>query len=942
MPEDLTDGIVQILRYDGIVVGTGFLVSNNLIATCAHVVQAAEKGPGDKVGVRFYPNGKEFSAIVMPERWHSPDKEDLSILQLENELPSDVNVLSLGSSAGATGHRVSTFGFPAAGEVKGIWGIGEVFGKVTERGNSLLQIDSNEITAGFSGAPLWDESRHRVIGIIVGTIKQDLFGKLQNVAFAIPSEILQSICPELKMQDICPYKGLFSFKEEDEHLFFGRTKLVQELKKQLQTYPRFLAVVGSSGSGKSSLVSAGLLPPIKRGETVGFENAQVVTFRPNDISKSDIASDTDPEESLRQALQRSGVFTEKTDLWEGIRSYLEKKPDIRLVIYADQFETLFSNANEATQVEFLQGIYGLLKSNLKITFLLTIRGDYYEYLLNSLLGEYLSEGQVNVRSMSEEEMKEAIDKPADVTGLKIEKGLEDLIINDLENTKNSLILLEFTLTKLWESRSEGVLTHEAYTKIGGASGAIGQWANETYNSLNIEEKKLARRIFTRLIHYGEGDLPDSRRRLPLDELIGGSDEHAVHQLIKKLADAHILVTDLELSKGIETVEIIHDSLLTEWKQLSKWISEQRGFLTWRQTLEERMEEWNRNEDEGNLLRGAPLVEAKAWLAKYNEGLNPDEIKYIKASSELADREQAEKEKNRNRIIKGLAIVSITFLILAGFATYQWYQTEQQKQQARVLYLNAKSQNLQEYPTTYRSVLLAIESFRISETLHDERVRQDLSLGADKLIRQGLLSIPHRVVVLNHDGPVNNVVFSPDGKYIATANSGKKARLWDAATDKQILVLNHDGPVNNVVFSPDGKYIATASNDNTASLWNAATGKQIFVLNHDGPVNNVVFSPDGKYVATASDDNTARVWDAATSKQIFVLNHDSPVNKVVFSPDGKYIATASIDKKARLWDAATGKQIFVLNHDSVVNDVVFSPDGKYIATASWDIVGCNYR
>ncbi len=222
MPEDLTDGIVQILRYDGIVVGTGFLVSNNLIATCAHVVQAAEKGPGDKVGVRFYPNGKEFSAIVMPERWHSPDKEDLSILQLENELPSDVNVLSLGSSAGATGHRVSTFGFPTTGEVKGLWGHGEVLGKVNERGNSLLQIDSNEITAGFSGAPLLDESRHRVIGIIVGTIKQDLFGKLQNVAFAIPSEILQSICPELKMQDICPYKGLFSFKEEMNTSFWKR------------------------------------------------------------------------------------------------------------------------------------------------------------------------------------------------------------------------------------------------------------------------------------------------------------------------------------------------------------------------------------------------------------------------------------------------------------------------------------------------------------------------------------------------------------------------------------------------------------------------------------------------------------------------------------------------------------------------------------------------
>lgn len=125
IPEDLTEGIVQILRHDDAVAGTGFFVSSNLIATCAHLIQAADTCPGNKVRVRFYLNGKECNAIVMPERWHDPDKEDLSILQLENELPSDVKALSPGSSAGATGHRVSTFGFPAVGEVKGIresWG----------------------------------------------------------------------------------------------------------------------------------------------------------------------------------------------------------------------------------------------------------------------------------------------------------------------------------------------------------------------------------------------------------------------------------------------------------------------------------------------------------------------------------------------------------------------------------------------------------------------------------------------------------------------------------------------------------------------------------------------------------------------------------------------------------------------------------------------------
>ena len=188
----------------------------------------------------------------------------------------------------------------------------------------------------------------------------------------------------------------------------------------------------------------------------------------------------------------------------------------------------------------------------------------------------------------------------------------------------------------------------------------------------------------------------------------------------------------------------------------------------------------------------------------------------------------------------------------------------------------------------KSVLIAIESFRIFRTL-----------DADNLIRQGLLFIPHRVVFLNHDASVNNVVFSSDGKYVATASVDKTARLWDASTGKQIFVLNHDQWVNNVVFSPDGKYLATASVDKTARLWDASTGKQIFVLNHNASVNNVVFSPDGKYLATASGDNTARLWDTSTGNRILVLNHDQWVNNVVFSPDGKYVATAS-DKTARLW------------------------------------------
>lgn len=510
-----------------------------------------------------------------------------------------------------------------------------------------------------------------------------------------------------------------------------------------------------------------------------------------------------------------------------------------------------------------------------------------------------------------------------------------VIINKLKNTKNSLPLLEFTLTKLWESRSDGMLTHEAYTRIGGTSGAIGQWANETYNSLNTEEKELARKIFTRLIHYGNGDFPDSRRRLPLESLAGESDEQAVHRLIKKLADAHILVTDCDLSKGTETVEIIHDSLLIEWKQLNKWISEHRGFLTWRQRLEDKMEEWNRKGDEGNLLRGAPLVEAKNWMEKNKRELQSDEIKYIEASSELEEKTRAEKEKARSLIIKGLAIFSIFILILAGVAAYQWYQTEQQKQLAESLSLSSKSTSissfLQKNPKNRdKSILFAIESFQILKTV-----------DADQLIRQGLLFIPHSVVVLKHDDWVNKTIFSPDGKYVATV-SNEKAQIWDLSTEETIDVISHNGSVRDVNFSPDGKYVATASRDKTSHIWNISTHKEIAVLNHNDELAKVFFSPNGKYIATMSYGSTAYVWNASTYEQIAVLKHADKVCDVELSPDGKYIATASQDNTSRLWDVTEAENITLkhtLKHNGSVLDVTFSPDGEKVATASQDKTAC---
>ncbi len=972
MPIDIVSGIVQILGYNDFIVGTGFIVSNSgLIATCAHVIQEAEVDSTGKLTIRFQKSGSKGSASVVRKWWSSPDNKDIAILQLEHEVPEGVQVLPLGTSKGTDNHEVESFGFPSAETINGLWDEGTAYKRVTDkRGNTLLQIDSSVITAGFSGSPLLDKSKQRVIGMIVSIAKEDPYSRLRDTAFAIPIETLQSICPTLKIEDICPYRGLLSFTEEDQEFFFGRDELIQDLMNQLRSNPRFLALVGSSGSGKSSVISGGLLPRIRQGDILGFENSQIVTFRPG----------IDPNQSLKREVDLF-ISPGKFDLWDGIRLYLQKEPDKRLVIFADQFEELFTISTQNERNRFIEDLISLLESGLKVSLILTIRADFYSFLLESEFGKYLSTGQINVRSMSKEEIEQAIEKPTEAIGLQIETGLTKLIITDLKDTKDPLPLLEFTLTKLWERRSDALLTYDSYHKLGGVTGAIGQWAGETYGGFTDKEKELARRIFTRLIYYGERGTPDSRRRLPLDELAESEDRKIIHKLITKLADVRLLVTDREdreLSTGIETVEIVHDSLLTEWGQLKEWIKEHHTYLLWRQGLETRINEWKIKKDEGSLLRGASLVEAIDWNDKRKKELNQSEKDYIRSSLELKEKEQELKEKKqlaenqrKKKTIRYLSIFSIVILFLAVFATYEWNQTYKQKQlaeektkEARLLYLNSQSSILGESAVDLdTSILLAIESFRIRRTS-----------DADRIIRQSLSLIPHNIIVMKNNNSVDYVAFSPNGKYIATASYFDKARFWDISTGKEVSVIKQD-TVSNFAFSPDGKYIAAACTNNTTRLWDISTGKEVSVMKYNRSTNdfafspdgkyivavsdnnivqfdvstgkevrvmkynrsmwNIAFSPDGKYIATMSDNNTVILWNISSGKEVTVMKHDNAVKKFVFSPDGKYIATVSDNHTVILWNISSGKEVTVMKHDDSTNDVAFSPDGKYIATASTD-------
>jgi Tol biopolymer transport system component len=361
-----------------------------------------------------------------------------------------------------------------------------------------------------------------------------------------------------------------------------------------------------------------------------------------------------------------------------------------------------------------------------------------------------------------------------------------------------------------------------------------------------------------------------------------------------------------------------------------------------------------------LLRGSELAEARTWIThRKPDAPNITDLQHLFLSaSEAAEKARLEADRQRlaerERLVKeaeiaqartrwGIAAVGAVILIASATVGYLQFDKARQIARQEIALTRTNANLLAELSATkllrgeYDSALrLALHGTRIDLALPSDSVKASPAPAA---LAAAVSAANWRSALGGHDNAVISAAVNPDGSRIVTASSDKTARIWDAATAKEIAVLHgHDRELNSAAFSPDGSRIVTASWDKTARIWDAATAKEIAILRgHDRELNSAVFSPDGSRIVTASSDKTARIWDAATAKEIAVLRgHDQWVNLAAFSPDGSRIVTASWDKTARIWDAATAKEIVVLRgHDGTVYSAVFSPDGSRIVTASGD-------
>jgi WD40 repeat protein/energy-coupling factor transporter ATP-binding protein EcfA2 len=829
-------------------------------------------------------------------------------------------------------------------------------------------------------------------------------------------------------QAICPWRGLDAFREEDSAFFFGRGGVsepdspIGQLVRNVREHS-FVMVVGRSGSGKSSLVFAGLVPAL-RGERDRFWN--VLTLRPGPTPLRSLAAAFNPRQEGEGAAEYETKISKEADqlrtgaldlLAHMIRRQLDEaegKPN-RLLVYVDQWEELYAQAasdgvkervdRPAADIDRFIDLLLTAAGTSPVTVVGTLRADFYDPLIgHGQIRALLPSREVLLARMSRSELKTTIVGPASKVGLSFDPpSLVERILGEAGDDEGMLPLLQYALKESWAHRKGSTITADSYERSGGVREAIRITAERTFEALPEDDQRAARQLFLRLVTPGEGK-EDTRARaaMPL--------EPAQRRIVDQFAGqrTRLLVTGSD-GTARPTIEVVHEALIRTWPRLRKWIDANREKLRARAVVLQAKTEWEQNGRREDLLlpAGFPLERAKALLAEPGDLTIDDIQEFIALSSarEQIERKQREAALARDEArvaqikagqertarfqrITRWAFVAVGAVTLIAVATVAYLQSDKEQQLATKagelaasrLQLATKEEALTE---AGRQLVIARASVSAAQernaTLADSLDKQQVDLeharanllgelSGFKLLREefdsalrlassgtridfdlGSPTGPIRAspaaaalaaavsqanwrFALRHEGAVKSATFSPDGGRVVTRSDDNIARVWDAATGKEIGVLfGHESEVNSAAFSPDGSRIVTASNDKTARIWDVA-GKEIAVLRgHEGEVNSAAFSPDGSRIVTASSDQT-RIWDAATGKQIAVLRG----NSAAFSPDGRRLVTAWDDNTARIWDAATGKELGVLRgHDSWVESAAFSPDGRRIVTTSND-------
>jgi WD40 repeat protein len=744
-----------------------------------------------------------------------------------------------------------------------------------------------------------------------------------------------------------PYKGLRAFQESDADTFFGREALVEELLRRLEEdgdVSRFLAVVGPSGSGKSSAVKAGLIPALRGGAIRGSDSWFITEMTPGrdplqELQAALLRVAVDPPADLLNCLQddKRGLTVALEDILPSDDG--DKTPQLLLLV--DQFEELFTlTADEASREHFINSLLAALNApHSRLRLITTLRADFYDRPLQVMgLGALLRERTEVVLPLSPAELERAITQPAVLAGVSLEPGLLAGITADVSDQPGTLPLMQYALTELFERREDGLMTLDSYQDIGGVPGALGRRADEIYQGLSPTEQEAARQMFLRLITLGEG-AEDTRRRVLREELEaisiandqqsmisdqlstdGGQhsalhtphsalDNSAISSVIDTFGQYRLLTFDRDPATRGPTVEVGHEALLREWPQLRNWLDESRADVRLQRLLAAESAGWQKSgQDEAYLLRGARLEQYDGWLEETSVSLTDDEKTFLAASFAAREARLAEEEARRQRELEtarqhaeqqaeAADKLRRRALILAGALAIAALLAV-----AAIFFANQSSQNAQvaeqHAAAAEQNAITAQENAQLAETREAEAVANaDLAAASEanalaeaeqRATAQAEADEQRDAAVIAQEEAVAEAEQRATAEAVAVQEqrtAEEQARLASsrelAAAAVNSLEEDQERAVLLALQALDQVHTQEAED---ALHQTAQELRLLRTLDAPGRSTFVAASPDGRRLVTSGPAGAA-VWDMATGEIEHELDVGHWLNRAAFSPDG---------------------------------------------------------
>jgi len=793
-----------------------------------------------------------------------------------------------------------------------------------------------------------------------------------------------------------PFKGLEAFQERDAAYFFGREDLTQRALERLAKQS-FLAVVGASGSGKSSLVRAGIIPQLRRGALPGSQQSPVLIFTPGPAPIDAWAMRLNPLLAEHNASITPVQTADRLRGGEGLalvqETLAELPADARLILVVDQFEEAFVRAGDVEREAFFTALLALASDpNSRTMIIVTMRADFFGALSRYPNLALLFEGDrlLIATEMTPANLVRAIEGPAQAVGLKFELKLVDCIIEDVKNQPGSLPLLQYALKQLYERRDGANLTQVAYDAIGGVQQALARHAEEIYQHLSQARQEVMRRVLLRLVEVaptGEA----TRRKVPLSELqFRDVNPELVQEIIDLLTapEARLLIASRSVNTGgtepIVWLEVSHEALIREWERFKSWVATSADDLRYESELRKAAQDWNNSSrDAAYLLTGKRLQRAEIWLEDHD--LTRLQRELIHTSLEARkEGEQAEQERlqreltlqqrsahQARRFAVGL-VVFVVFLLVGGLAIIQSNATLQ----AQEAVLKNTNQQLDEQINLSRlnedkarslaisasaalalgdndgdlSLALAVAAAESNAAPPQaERALADIAFGAGTRLR------------INLEGRVTALDFGADGERVAVGLDNGRVLVLDTTSGETLVTFpGHASAVIDVAISPDGQQVLSASNDKTDNFiqWDIATGQPlrnwqayndqkvnavayaagIEPINVTGDVTRLAVSDDGLVIVTGSRlGQVSRVQGTQTLWSVLPLGIDSNrVTALAVKQDGSQILVGFNNGSMVLLNPQNGQLIQRFTAlDNSVSGLAFIPGTTLFLAAGSD-------